>query len=252
LPVNTPFLPMLLAISALALAFPATAQTLERGNGPEPSTLDATLGQDVSGRHILRGRQGGPDPGDARGRLSPGMAGDWQLSADGRTWTFRLRDNLAWSNGEPLVAAQIVASFRRAFAPATAAPFAVHFDAIENASAVQQGKLPPERLGIVATDARTLQFRVSRSVALPQLLLLPIAYPVYLPAVSQHGAQHTRPGHLVSNGAYRLDAWRPQAQVTVVRNPHFRAPAPIPRVRHQVHEDAASAPQPCRPPPPGY
>lgn len=240
MPVNTPFLPMLLAISALALAFPATAQTLERGNGPEPSTLDAHRCPEVSCGNILRDLYEGLVAEDARGRLIPGMAEHWQLSADGRTWTFRLRDNLAWSNGEPLTAAQIVASFRRAFAPATAAPFAVHFDAIENASAVQQGKLPPERLGIVAADARTLQFRVTRSVALPQLLLLPIAYPVYLPAVARHGAQHTRPGRLVSNGAYRLDAWRPQAQVTVVRNPHFRDPAPIARVSHQVTEDAAS------------
>ena len=129
------------------------------------------------------------------GRLIPGMAERWEVSADGRTWTFHLREGLRWSNGEPLTAGQIVASFRRAFAPATAAPFAVHFDALDNATPVQRGKL---RAGTARHLRRRMRapwcFALDRSAALPQLLLLPIAFPVYLPAVRQFGAQHTRPG----------------------------------------------------------
>lgn len=240
--VKSPLVVLLLVVSAVALACPAfvRAQTLERGNGPEPSTLDAHRCPEVSCGNILRDLYEGLVSEDTRGRLIPGLAERWEVSADGRRWTFHLRDRLAWSNGEALTADQIVASFRRAFAPATAAPFAVHFAAIENAGAVQAGELPPARLGIAAPDARTVEFRVTRSVALPQLLLLPIAYPVYLPAVRMYGAQHTRPGHLVSNGAYRLADWQPQSQVTLERNPHFREPAPIARVRHRVTEDAAS------------
>jgi oligopeptide transport system substrate-binding protein len=83
-------------------------------------------------------------------------------------------------------------------------------------------------------------FHLVRSADLPQLLLLPIAYPVYLPAVAKYGAQHTRPGNLVSNGAYRLSAWTPQANLLLERNPYFREPAPIANVRYQVTEDAAS------------
>lgn len=236
MPVKAPSVALLL----MSLCAPVAAQTLERGNGPEPSTLDAHRCPEVTCGNILRDLYEGLVAEDAHGRLIPGMAERWELSADGRRWTFHLRDGLRWSNGEALTAEQIVASFRRAFAPATAAPFAVHFDAIANATAVQQGKLPPEKLGISAPDAHTIEFRVQRSVALPQLLLLPIAYPVYLPAVANFGAQHTRPGHLVSNGAYRLVAWTPQAQLTVERNAHFRDVAPIPRVRFQVTEDAAS------------
>ncbi len=240
--VKSPLLVLLLVVSAAALAFPACvpAQTIERGNGPEPSTLDAHRCPEVSCGNILRDLYEGLVAEDARGRLIPGIAERWEVSADGRRWTFHLRDGLAWSNGEALTAAQVVASFQRAFAPATAAPFAVHFDAIENAGAVQAGQLPPTRLGITAPDARTVEFRVTRNVALPQLLLLPIAYPVYLPAVKAFGAQHTRPGHLVSNGAYRLVDWQPQSQVLLERNRLFREPAPIPRVRHRVTEDAAS------------
>lgn len=224
----------------LLLALPAAAQTLERGNGPEPSTLDAHRCPEVSCGNILRDLYEGLVAEDGGGRLIPGMAERWEVSADGRQWTFHLRANLHWSNGEALSANDIVASFRRAFEPATAAPFAVHFDAVENAAAVQSGKLPPARLGVAAPDARTVVFRLTRSAALPQMLLLPIAYPVYLPAIRQHGAQHTRAGNLVVNGAYRLAAWTPQANIVLEANPHYREAPAIRHVRYQVTEDAAS------------
>lgn len=219
---------------------PLAAEGLERGNGPEPSTLDPHRCPEVACGNVLRDLFEGLVAEDGGGRLVPGLAERWEVSADGRTWTFHLREGARWSNGEPLDAPQVLASLRRAFSPATAAPFAGHLDAIENAGAVQRGELPPGRLGVTAPDARTLVFRLTRSADLPRLLTLPMAYPVYLPALAEHGAQHTRPGKLVSNGAYRLAAWLPQASVTLERNPHFREPAPIPRVRFHVTEDAGS------------
>jgi oligopeptide transport system substrate-binding protein len=213
---------------------------LERGNGPEPSTLDPHRCPEVACGNILRDLYEGLIAEDARGRLIPGMAERWNVSSDQRVWTFHLRSGLRWSNGEALEAGDVVASFRRAFAPATAAPFAMHFEALENAVAIQQGKLPPARLGVHALDPRTVEFRLVRGVDLPRLLILPIAYPVYLPAVDKFAARHTRPGRLVGNGAYRLTEWLPQAHLTIERNRFFREPAPIARVRFQVTEDAAS------------
>ena len=223
-------------------AFGSPAQTLQRGNGPEPSTLDAHRCQEVACGNVLRDLYEGLVTEDARGRLVPGMAQRWSVSADGRTWTFVLRDGLRWSNGQTLDAAQIVASFQRAFAPITAAPFGELFDALSNAQSVQAGRQPPTALGVAAPDARTLVFTLNRSASLPALLTLPIAFPVYLPAVRQHGAQHTRPGRLVSNGAYRLKAWTPQANLVVEKNLQFHAArnVAIASVRFQVTEDAAA------------
>lgn len=218
----------------------ALAQTLERGNGPEPSTLDPHRCPEVACANILRDLFEGLVAEDGAGRLVPGLAERWSVTDDGRTWTFHLRPDARWSNGEPLDAPQVLASLRRAFAPATAAPFAGHLDAIENASAVQRGRQPPESLGVAAPDPHTLVFTLRRSADLPRLLTLPVAYPVYLPGLAEHGARHTRPGNLVSNGAYRLADWLPQAQVTLEANPHFRQAPPIERVRFHVTEDAAS------------
>ena len=116
LAVKSPLLVLLLVVSAAALAFPACvpAQTIERGNGPEPSTLDAHRCPEVSCGNILRDLYEGLVAEDARGRLIPGIAERWEVSADGRRWTFHLRDGLAWSNGEALTAAQVVASFQHA------------------------------------------------------------------------------------------------------------------------------------------
>ncbi len=229
-----------MALALLAFAVPA--QTLQRGNGPEPSTLDAHRCQEVACGNVLRDLYEGLVTEDARGRLVPGMAQRWSVSADGRRWSFVLRDGLRWSNGEVLDAPQVVASFRRAFSPATAAPFGELFDALANAQAVQAGERPAVSLGVAAPDARTVVFTLNRSASLPSLLTLPIAFPVYLPAVHEHGAQHTRPGNLVSNGAYRLQAWTPQANLVVERNEHFHdaANVAIPLVRFQVTEDAAA------------
>jgi oligopeptide transport system substrate-binding protein len=234
-------LALILLIGA-AIAGAARAQVLERGNGPEPSTLDAHKCPEVACGNVLRDLYEGLVAEDATGRAVPGIARSWSVSADGRTWTFVLRENLRWSNGEALDATQVVASFRRAFAPATAAPFAAQLDAIANAAAVQAGRVPGDRLGVEAPDPRTVVFRVTRSVDLPELLRLPIAYPVYLPGVANHGAQHTRPGNLVGNGPYRLRDWTPQAHLTLERNPHYREAAQVrvPVVRFQVTEDAAS------------
>ena len=160
---------LLLSLCSMATcASPALAQprTLERGNGPEPSTLDAHACQEVACGNVLRDLYEGLVTEDARGRLIPGMAERWSVSADGRTWTFHLRAGLRWSNGEPLDAPQIVASFRRAFAPQTAAPFAEQFDAVLHAPEVRAGTLSPARLGIDAPDARTVRVRTSRQVAL--------------------------------------------------------------------------------------
>jgi oligopeptide transport system substrate-binding protein len=238
-----------IALCAIAIAFDPAAMAqarvpaqLERGNGPEPGTLDAHRCQEVACGNILRDVYEGLVAEDAAGRLIPGMAERWEVSADGRTWDFHLRPNLRWSDGAPLTAEQIVASFRRAFSPETAAPFAEQFDAVRNAAAVQAGESPPSTLGIDAPDPRRVRFSTTRQVFLPALLTLPIAYPVSLEAVARYGNQHTRPGRLRGNGAYRLHAWTPQANLVLEKNPHFHAArgVAIERVRYHVTEDAAA------------
>jgi len=190
--------------------------------------------------NILRDLYEGLIAEDAAGRPIPGMAERWETSADGLRWTFHLRAGLRWSDGQPLDAEQIVASFRRALDPATGAPMAMQFAAIDNAIAILRGERDPGALGVHAPDARTVEFRLIRPAPLESLLTLPLAYPVWLTGIAAHGDRHTRAGHLVSNGAYRLHAWTPQSSLRLRANPHYHAAVAIDEVGYHVTEDAAA------------
>jgi oligopeptide transport system substrate-binding protein len=223
-----------------AVALDASSRPLHRGNGPEPSTLDAHRCPEVACGNILRDLYEGLVAEAADGTLVPGMAESWEVSNDGLRWQFRLRADLRWSDGSRLHAQQVVESFQRAFAPATAAPLAAMLGAVRNASAIQRGELPAQRLGIRAEGERDLLIELERPERLLPLLTLPVAFPLRIDAIEAHGAQHTRAGHLVGNGAYQLVRWTPQSSIELQRNPHFHTSAPIERVLHHVTEDAAS------------
>jgi len=233
-------LPHWLALCALTLAAPCPARTLDRGNGPEPSTLDAHRCQEIACANLLRDLYEGLVAEDAQGSLIPGLAQSWTRSDDGLTWSFQLRADARWSDGAPVDAVQVAASLRRALSPMTAAPLGPLLHPIRNGAAVQTGRLPPSALGVEALDANTLRIELEQPVDLLPRLLLPVAFPVRLDAVEQHGSGHTQPGRLTGNGAYRLVSWRPQAAIELERNPHFHSPAAIERVRFHVTEDAAA------------
>lgn len=230
------------ALLFASLSAAAADAVLDRGNGPEPTTLDVHRGSEVNAQNILTDLYEGLVTFAADGRIVPGMAERWDVSADGLIWTFHLRDGLRWSNGDGLDAAQFVASMQRALDPETAAPLAPLFASIRNAPAVMRGEQPTTALGIRAPDTRTVVIELTQPTALLERLVLPIAAPIHLPTLMQHGAQHTRPGKQVGNGAYRLVEWTPQASLLLERNPHFHTASQvaIDRVRFHVTEDAST------------
>lgn len=233
------FRPALL-LALLVTATASQARVLERGNGPEPSTLDAHRCQEIACSNVLRDLYEGLVTEDAHGRIVPGLAERYQRSVDGKVWTFHLRAAARWSDGNAITADQIVTSFQRAFAASTAAPLAPLLYAIRGAAELQTGQIAPSDLGIRALDAQTIQIELEQPIDLLPRLTLPIAFPLRTDLAAAHGSQHTQPGRLVGNGAYQLVDWRPQSMITLQRNPHFHTPAPIEQVRFHVTEDAAS------------
>ena len=217
-------------------------RTLTRGNGPEPATLDAHRCQEVACGNILRDLYEGLVTEAADGTLMPGVAKSWSHSPDERVWQFELREDARWSNGEPLTAQDFVASLQRALTPQTAAPLAQLLSPIAHGAAIMRGIADPATLGVIALDAHRLEIRLDRPAPLLDLLALPVAFPVYVPAVARYGAQHARPGNLVGNGAYILTEWTPQASLSLQKNPHFRDADSVhfSRINYIVTEDAVS------------
>jgi oligopeptide transport system substrate-binding protein len=204
-----------------------------RGNGPEPDTLDPQRAEDESSREILRDLFEGLVSESPRGEPVPGAAESWEVSDDGLTWTFQLRPDGRWSNGDPVVAADFVAGLRRAVDPATASSTAAALAPLEGAAEIMAGRQPPEALGAEALGERRLVLRLRGPTPyLLGLLTHPLTFPNHRPSLAEHGGRFARPGRLVSNGPYRLDEWDVHSHVQLVRNPHFREPPQIGVVRY--------------------
>lgn len=202
----------------------AEAQILHRGNGEEPQTLDPHLATGVPTANILRDLFEGLTTTAPDGEIVPGAAGRWNVSRDGITYTFYLRPEGRWSNGEPLTAEDFVYSFRRAVDPNTAASYGRMLIPILNAPAILAGDLPPDQLGVEALNERTVQITLADPTPyFLGLLTHATTYPVHRPSLEQHGDAHVRPGNLVSNGAFRLKDWQPRSRIELERNPYFHS-----------------------------
>lgn len=222
----------------------ADIQVLHKENGAEPQTLDPHQAQGVTEANILRDLfeplvMEAPD-----GSLIPGVAASWSQSADGLQWVFRLRRDAKWSNGDPVTAGDWVFSLRRALDPNTLSVYASILYPIANAVAVNRGELPPDALGVRASDDHTLE--ITLEAPTPYFLGLlnhSMAYAVHPPSVRQHGERFARAGNLVSNGAYVLQDWVVQSHIELVRNERFRAndETTIDRVFYYPIENADAA-----------
>src|SRR5262245_542124 len=214
----------LASVLVLGSAFAAHAeQVLHRGNGAEPQTLDPHKLEGVPELNITADLFEGLTTYGPKAEIVPGAAESWEISDDGRVYTFHLRKDGKWSNGDPLTAQDFVYSMQRAVSPATASPYAYILEPVVNAADITAGKQKDlSQLGVKAIDDHTLQVSLVEPTAhFLQLMRHNIAFPVNRAAVEKFGDQWTRPGNLVSNGAYVLTEWKPQASLTVAKNPQF-------------------------------
>ena len=215
---------VLLAAGFLGLSSAQAADnTLQSGNSAEPETLDVHKSSGVPEANIQRDLFEGLVAEGADGSLIPGAAESWTLSDDGTVYTFRLRKDARWSNGDPVTAHDFVFALRRGVDPAVGSSYAFILWPIDNAEAITKGKVEElERMGVEAVDAHTL--KVTLKAPTPYfigMLTHHQAYPVHRKTLERHGDKWTRPGNLVSNGAYRLAEWVPQSHVRLERNPHY-------------------------------
>ena len=201
---------------------PDGSSLLRRGNGAEPESLDPHKAQSTTSSNILRDLYEGLVSEAPDGALIPGVAERWDISDDGFTYTFYLRETAKWSNGEPVTAGDFVYSLRRSVDPATGSSYSAILSPILNAGDIIAGKLPPDALGVEALDVRTLRIRLKASTPyFIGLLAHASSHPVYRPAVEAHGDRFTQPGRAVSNGAYQIREWVALSHIVAERNPHY-------------------------------
>ncbi len=200
----------------------AELQVLHVGNGAELQTLDPHRAEDTASFNVHLDIYEGLVNQAPNGDLVPGVATEWSISEDGKTYVLNLRREARWSNGDPVTAHDFVFSLRRAVDPKTVSVYSYILSPIQNADEITAGKRPPEELGARAIDDHTLEITLANPTPyFLQLLAHSMAFPVHRATLEAHGDQWTRPGNLVGNGAFMLDEWVVQSHVKVVRNPYY-------------------------------
>jgi oligopeptide transport system substrate-binding protein len=194
---------------------------LDIGNGAEPKSLDPHKASGTWENRIIGDMFIGLTTEDVRGEPSPGMAERWEVSEDGLTWTFYLRDAV-WSDGVKCTAYDFEYAFRRILHPETIAEYAQVTYAIKNAQEAKEGKIPVEQIGVRAIDEKTFEMTLWHPAPyLPGLLKHYTHYPVPKHIVEQHGDAWIKPENVVVNGPYALEKWWSNYVVKLVKNPRY-------------------------------
>lgn len=207
----------------LAIVAGVNAQDMIQANGAEPATLDPALMQDTASNNIYLALFEGLvqyDPKTSKG--IPAMASSWSTSADGLTVTFKLRD-AKWSDGTPVTAQDFVYGWLRTLKPETASSYAYMLGmVVKGADAYNSGKGKAEDVAIKAVDSKTFQVQL---VGPAPYFVDMTAHSAFAPApkwaIEKYGDQWTKPGNLVSNGAFSLKEWKAQDYIYVVKNPNY-------------------------------
>ena len=205
-------------------------QILHKGNATEPRDLDPHTMVSVEEDNIMQALF---EPLVWRHPDTmvpvPGAAERWDVSADGRAYTFHLRKNARWSNGDPVTAHDFAYSYQRCLTPELAAEFAFYLYPIRGAEAFNTGKSKDfSTVGVEAVDDHTLKLTLAEPT--PYFLSL-LSIATYMPVQratvekagggSRKGTSWTRPGNHVGNGPFTLSEWSPSKRITLRRNTNY-------------------------------
>ncbi len=223
-------------LMALSLAFLAAGcakpvhDALRIGNGTEPQGLDPHVVQGIP-EHRLTSTlfEGLADLDPKTLEPIPAVAQSWTISDDKKLYTFRLRENALWTNGDPVTAQDFLYSWQRILTPSLGSDYAYMLHCIKNAKAYSEKKITDfAQVGVRALDAHTLQVELENPT--PYFLSMQqhfTFYPVHKATVERFGrmdernTKWTRPGNLVGNGAFVLKRWIPNNVIEVVKNERY-------------------------------
>ena len=205
--------------------------TLRLATVSEPSTLDPNLAQDYfSITPIEQMFLGLTNLNNVTSEIEPELAESWTVSDDGTVWTFKLRQDAMWSDGNPVTAKDIEYSVKRAVMPETASPYAFVLYAVKNAAAINQTVIPTDTydidsLGVKALDDYTVEFTLEAPAAyFESISSMWTLRPLPSWAVEEFGDAWTDPANIVVNGPYKLVEWRPGEKLIYEKNPgYFKA-----------------------------
>ncbi|MGB9872429.1 MAG: peptide ABC transporter substrate-binding protein [Anaerolineae bacterium] len=232
---------------SLALAWTVTAQgsdplTLNINLGTDPPTVDPALATDTTSVTVIEQLFIGlVDLDDDTAEVRPELATSWSVSPDATVYTFTLRSDVYWTDGRPVTAGDVRYGILRTLNPATQADYAYPLFVIKNAQAYNEGTITdPNKVGVTVLDDThlriTLEYPASYALS---ILSMWVARPMPQWAIETWGDAWTEPGHIVTNGPYRLTEWVHNDHILLDKNPTYydAANVQIERVKMWMVDD---------------
>lgn len=216
----------------------------------EVASLDPQLATDGTSFEVIADYTDGLMQMDSTGKAVAAIAESYDLSDDGMTYTFHLRKDATWSNGDPVTADDFVFGWQRAADPANASEYSYMLSdigQIKNAAEIIAGEKPVTDLGVTAVDANTLKVELNVPVSyFLSLMYFPTFYPInrtFFEGLAA-GTFGTSPETVLSNGAFKLDSYEPATLAfSLVKNPDYynAANVKLDGLNYQVIKDSQQA-----------
>lgn len=191
-------------------------------NGDDAPTIDPTISQDTTSSRVLYDLFEGLTSFDQSQKTIPGLAEKWEVSPDGKTYTFHLRSGIKFSDGNPITAEDVVFSWQRLVDPKMASPYSILANNLVNANKIIAGKLPLDQLGVKALDAQTIQINlINPDSSFLQICAMPNVAIMSKANVTKFGQAWTNHKNIVTSGAYTLSEWVVQGHMLLTKNPNY-------------------------------
>ena len=190
--------------------------------GPSPETIDPALNSAIDGANMIIHAFEGLLKFDKDRNIVPGLAESYEVSDDGITWTFHLRDGLKWSDGSDLTADDFVYSWKRVVDPATAAPYGYDLmNYVKGYDEAEAGNL--DALAVSAPDAKTFVVELkSPCVYFDKICAFAVMVPVQQATIEANGeAWTTDPKTYVTCGPYIMTEYTDGAQIVFEKNKNY-------------------------------
>ncbi|MFZ7119357.1 MAG: peptide ABC transporter substrate-binding protein [Eubacteriaceae bacterium] len=200
-------------------------QTITVNVGPEPQSIDPAFNESVDGATLLIHAFEGLMSLDKEGNPVLGQAAEYTVSDDETVYTFTLRDDIKWTDGEDVKANDFIYAWKRAIDPVSATSYGYMFDVIKNGAEIYEGAegVTLDDFGAVALDEKTIE--ITLNAPTPYFLEL-CAFPTYMP-VRQDVVEENPdtwandPATYVTNGPYKLSTWTHDSEMVYVKNENY-------------------------------
>lgn len=189
----------------------------------DPETLDWNRAHTSVETWLLTNLMEGLVSHDTKMNVTPALAESWTRSPDGKTYTFKLRAGVKWSDGVPLKAQDFLYSWKRLLSPGTAASYAYILFDIEGAEEFYQGKITDfSKVGIQIPDETTIVIKLSKPVA--HFIHIPtfwVTFPLRQDVVEKFGTSWSKPGRMVTLGPFELSSYDLDTKIVLTANPNY-------------------------------